>query len=50
MTVCVFDGRYGWKYNNQIKITALKKEKETPAHQKRARSLLNKERMLDLRQ
>jgi hypothetical protein len=47
---CIFDEHHGWKNHNQVQRTALQqKNKETHAHQKRARSALSRERTLELR-
>jgi hypothetical protein len=48
-TVCLFEGRHGWKYHKQIlkNRTEIQKE-ETLAHRKRARNALSRERTLEL--
>jgi hypothetical protein len=48
-TICLFDGRHGWKNHNQKNCTKIEKE-ETLAHRKRAINALKTERKLELRQ
>jgi hypothetical protein len=50
-TVCLFDGRHGWKNHNEFKRTAPKIVKEEAlAHRKRPRSAISREGMLELQQ